>query len=152
MTKLLRMVALWFIIGAFYFVLEGIWRIPQGGYANIVMLPIGGLCGVLVGSINQIPRFYNMKVLWQALLGTVIVLFVEFVTGYIVNIRLGMHIWDYSDIPFNIMGQISPTYAILWFLLIPFGIWLEDAIRYELWREGKYYGVLTIYKELFTYQ
>ena len=150
--KLLKIIRIWFIIGAFYFVLEGIWRIPQGGYANIIMLPIGGLCGVLIGGINQVPRFYRLKVLWQTLLGTVIVLIVEFIAGFILNIRLGLDLWDYSQLPFNVMGQVAPRYAVFWFFLIPFGIWFEDKIRYDLWREGERYSLLRLYKDLFTFK
>jgi uncharacterized membrane protein YsdA (DUF1294 family) len=152
MNKLLRLAIIWFITGSFYFVLEGLWRIPEGGYANIAMLPVGGICGVLIGGLNQHHRYYKMKILWQALFGTLIILTIEFISGYILNIKMGMHIWDYSNLPFNIMGQISLRYGILWFFLIPFGIWFEDSIRYELWGEGEEYGLLTIYKELFTYQ
>ena len=43
MSKIFKILTIWFIIGMCYFVIEGIWRIPKGGYANIAMLPIGGL-------------------------------------------------------------------------------------------------------------
>ena len=89
MSKLLKILAIWFIIGMVYFVIEGIWRIPKGGYANISMLFVGGLCGLLVGSINQVPRFYNMAVWKQAGLGTFIVLVVEYV-GILLDGRFGV--------------------------------------------------------------
>ena len=62
LNKVLKVLAIWFLMGMVYFVIEGIWRIPKGGYANISMLAVGGLCGLLIGSINQIPKFYNMSV------------------------------------------------------------------------------------------
>lgn len=148
MKKMLKVLVLWFIIGAIYFVLEGLWRIPSGGYANIIMLPIGGLCGILIGSINQIPKFYNSSVLRQCLISTFIVLLVEFISGCIVNLWLGLNIWDYSNRPLNILGQICIQYGLLWFAISPAAIWLEDALRYKLWGEGEYYSIISIYKEL----
>ncbi len=79
--RLVKLLIIWFFMGMVYFTIEGLWRIPQGGYANIVMLPIGGLCGLLVGSINQIPKFYKMPVIVQSFIGMIIVLVVEFAAG-----------------------------------------------------------------------
>ena len=41
----------------------------------------------------------------------------EFFVGLIVNLRLGWDVWDYSSVPFNILGQICPVYTMIWFLL-----------------------------------
>lgn len=151
MKRLLKLLAIWFIIGTLYFVLEGLWRIPTtGGYANIIMLPIGGLCGLAIGSINQIPKFYNMKIIYQALISAVIVTLIEFLSGCILNIWLGLGIWNYSNLPLNICGQVCLLYSFLWFLISPFAIWLEDMIRYKLWNEGEYYSIISIYKDLIT--
>ena len=79
-SKLLKVLLIWFILGMMYFTLEGIWRIPKGGYANIAMLPVGGLCGLCVGTINQIPKFYNMKIIYQSIIGAVITTIIEFIT------------------------------------------------------------------------
>ncbi len=148
-----RLLLLWLIIGMAYFTLEGLWRIcSNGGWANIVMMPIGGLCGVFVGAINQVQPFKRMKIVWQSLLGTVIVLIVELVTGLIVNKWLGMNVWDYSNLPFNIAGQICLLYSVLWFLLMPFAIWFDDTLRYFLWHEGLPYGLISSYRRLITYQ
>ena len=146
----LRFLILWMITGMLYYTGEGIWRIGNGGWANIVMLPIGGLCGVLVGSLHKIPRFYSMRVITQALLGTCIVLTIELLTGIVLNRWLGLQIWDYTGQPGNIMGQICLPYGVLWFAIMPFTIWLEDRLRWSLWREGSPYSLGDIYKKLWT--
>ena len=150
MSKILKILSIWFIIGMVYFVIEGIWRIPKGGYANISMFAVGGLCGLLVGSINQIPRFYNMSVWKQAVIGTFIVLAVEYISGYILNVKLGLDIWDYSNMYFNVNGQICFEFAVLWFFLMPAAIWLEDFIRFKFWGEEERYGLMDIYWEFMT--
>lgn len=152
MKQNLKVLVLWFLLGSAYFVIEGIWHIPAGGYANIIMLPIGGICGVCIGAINQIPRFYNMKILYQCIISTAIILFVEFLSGCILNLWLGLGIWDYTGLPLNILGQVCPLYGILWFLLSPLAIWLEDYLRYKLWNEGEYYTISSIYRDLITFK
>lgn len=152
MKKTLKILSLWAILGGIYFILEGIWHIPAGGYANIIMLPIGGLCGVCVGSINQYKKFYNMKVVYQCAISTFIILFIEFLSGCIFNLWLGLNIWDYSDHVCNLYGQICIYYGVLWFFLSPLAIWLEDTLRYKLWGEGSLYTVSSIYVELFKFK
>ncbi len=44
--------------GFLYMVLEGIWR----GWTNISMLVVGGLCGFLIGKLNEHPKFYDKKI------------------------------------------------------------------------------------------
>ncbi len=150
MKQVLKLVALWFCLGTLYFALEGFWRIPQGGYANIAMLPVGGLCGVAVGGINQCPRFYKLPVILQSALGTVIVLAVEFGAGCLLNLHLGLHLWNYSGRFGNIMGQICLPYALLWFAMMPLCIWTEDTLRWGFWRERHPYSLFTIYGEFLT--
>ena len=147
LNKILKILAIWFLMGMVYFVIEGIWRIPKGGYANISMLAVGGLCGLLIGSINQIPKFYNMSVWRQSVIGTGIVLIIEYIAGYILNIKMGLDIWDYSDMVFNVNGQICLEFALIWFLLMPAAIWLEDFIRFKFWGDGDEYGLKDVYLE-----
>lgn len=46
---------------------------------------------------------------------------IEYLFGFVFNIVLGMKMWDYSGLPFNIYGQICPTYFILWLFLCALG-------------------------------
>lgn len=152
MRQMRKILILWLLLGMAYYTLEGVWAIPKDGQASIIMLLIGGLCGVLVGGINQVPRFYRLKVVWQALIGAGIVTAVEFAAGCIINLWLGLHIWDYTKLPCNVLGQICLPFTALWVLLMPFAIWAEDAIRWALWREGKPYSPLDIYVEFITFK
>lgn len=149
--ELLRVFWLWFICGCVYYFIEGVWHIRgSGGWANIVMMPIGGLCGVLIGLMNENPKYNGKKMLVQSLYGMAIVVVVEFVTGYILNILLKQNIWDYSGLPFNVMGQVALPFAFLWFLLTPMAIWFDDYVRYKLWGEGRAYPFFLNYRELLT--
>ena len=39
-------------------------------------------------------------------MGAVIITLVELATGMVVNHLLGLQVWDYSDVPMNIFGQV----------------------------------------------
>ncbi len=143
-NKIYKDVILIFVMGALYMVLEGFWR----GWTNISMLVVGGLCGFFIGRLNEYPTFYNRKMWEQCIIGTIIVLVVEFTSGMILNVWLGLHIWDYSNTWGNLHGQICIPYAVLWFLLVPTVIYADDYLRFMLFGEEKPMGVLKNYNKL----
>lgn len=128
-----RLLILWLVLGMCYAQMELFWR----GVTYLPMTYVGGLAGLCVGLLNQRPGFFERRMWQQCLTGTLITLAIEFFSGYILNIRLGLGIWDYSHVPFNLMGQICLPYALLWFALMPFAIWLDDWLRNRLFGERK---------------
>lgn len=117
---------IFFIFGVSYVLLEIFYR----GHSATSMFFVGGLCGLLIGLINEFTP--KMPVLLQMLLGSIIVTFIEFVTGYILNIKLGLHIWDYSNLRFNILGQVSLLFSVLWFFLSFIVIHVDDILRHDV--------------------
>ena len=114
------------IFGSLYCLIEILFR----GYTYPSMLVVGGLCGLLIGLINDYSP--SMNLILQMLLGTIIVTIVEFITGYILNITLGLNIWDYSNLPYNVMGQICLRFSCCWFILSYFVIKLDDFLRLKI--------------------
>ena len=51
----------------------------------------------------------------KCLLGAIIITAVEFIFGLIFNLTLNMNVWNYENVPFNLLGQICLPYSILWF-------------------------------------
>lgn len=124
-----RLLIIWAALGCMYVNLEICFR----GHSHPSMMIVGGLCGVLVGAINQRPGFYRAPVIVQSVAGAVIVLAVEFVAGCILNLWLGLGIWDYSNQPGNVLGQICPAFGLIWFFIMPLAIWAEDTARFMIW-------------------
>ena len=115
-----------FVLGGFiYYMIEICFR----GYSHPSMFILGGICFILIGLINEVLP-WDMLFWWQLLIGDIIVLVLEFVTGCIVNLYLGWNIWDYSDMPFNLMGQICLPFALLWLPVIAVAIVLDDYCKY----------------------
>ena len=121
---------MWLWGGFVYYCVELTYR----GYSHPSMFAVGGICFLLLGRIN-IFLPWSMGLVWQALIGAGIITTVEFFAGLIINIWLGLGVWDYSDLPLNLFGQISLLYSLYWFPLAAVGIWLWDFLRWKLYGE-----------------
>lgn len=127
---ILREIILSLIGGTLYMGIEILWR----GRTHWSMGIVGGACFMLIGLLNEIYT-YDEYMEIQALKSAVIVTIVEFVSGCIINLKLGWAVWDYSMLPLNILGQVCLLFTILWFFLTIPAIYLDDWIRYEWWGE-----------------
>jgi uncharacterized membrane protein len=136
--KFVKLFVLFLIGGMIYYGIEILWR----GYSHPSMYILGGVCFVLVGLINEYFP-WDMSFLLQSLIGAGIITGAELVTGIIVNIWLGLNVWDYSAIPTNIMGQICLPFSLLWVLLSGVAIVLDDYVRFWFFGEEKpHYSLL----------
>ena len=118
--------------GLIYILIELLWR----GHTHISMFVLGGICFVAIGLINEIFP-WDFGFLWQSMIGAVVVTVLEFITGLVVNVWLGLNVWDYSDMPLNILGQICLPFSIAWIALSAIAIVLDDYLRYWLFKEEK---------------
>ncbi len=128
----LKYLFLFILGGSSYVGIELLYR----GYSHISMFVVGGCCFLFIGLINEILS-WETPIELQILYGLIFTLFIEFVSGCILNLWLKLDIWDYSNLPFNILGQISLLFAILWIPIILVGILLDDYTRYYLFGEEK---------------
>jgi uncharacterized membrane protein len=115
-----------FIVGGIVYVItELLWR----GWTHWTMFILGGICFICLGLINEILPWTML--LWkQILIGATIITALEFLTGCVINLWLGWHVWDYSAMPGNVLGQICPQYFLLWLPVALIGIIMDDYLRY----------------------
>lgn len=123
--------ALLIIGGAIYYLIEVVAR----GFSHWTMFFVGGICFIIIGLINEITP--KMTIVKQMVLSALIITSIELFSGCILNIWLGLNIWDYSDQPYNLFGQISLKHTFYWFILSFVGIVLDDYIRYFFYGENK---------------
>lgn len=122
-----------FIVGGFaYFYMEILYR----GFSHFSMIVCGGLAFIFCGLLNQ-NTHYQLTIPIQMIFSCFIITTLEFITGYIVNIRLHWNIWDYSSLPYNLYGQICLTYSLIWFILSLLCIFADDWIRWIIFEEAK---------------
>lgn len=115
--------------GAYYFI-EVLWD----GNSHWTMALLGGICFIAIGLINEFLS-WDTPMWIQALIGSVIVTILEFVFGCVLNIWLKLGIWDYSQMPLNIFGQVCLVFSMFWFFLSILAILLDDYLRYWLFGE-----------------
>lgn len=117
--------------GMMYVAIELLWR----GWSHPSMFLLGGLCFLVIGSLNQgiLPRDMPLPV--QAVLGALCVTALELACGVLVNIILGLGVWDYSHLPMNFHGQICLYFFLLWIPLSGLAVWVNDLLRHLLFGE-----------------
>ena len=123
------------IFGLMYVTIELLYR----GHTHYSMFIVGGICGVLIGLIND--NTPDMPLFPQCVLGAVIITVIELLTGLFLNVYLGLNVWDYSNQPFNFMGQICPQFCIIWcvlsILVIRIDDWLKEKVLKRRLRNGQ---------------
>ena len=86
------------------------------------MFPIYGLAAFVSPVFLALRRYCP---LWQRLgLYSFTIFLVEFATGWLLRMAIGVCPWDYGDIPFSVMGLIRLDYAPLWAAL---GYFFEEV-------------------------
>ena len=115
--------------GLLYVCVELLYR----GRSHLSMFLVGGVCFWAIGMLDRaVP---GMQLLLQALTGAALITALELGSGLIVNVRLGLHVWDYSSCPMNYMGQICLPYSLLWIPLSLTAVFADDALRRLLFHQ-----------------
>lgn len=130
--QIVKYIFLGVIGGGIYYNLELIWR----EHSHWTMFLLGGICFIALGLINELLS-WDTPLISQMVIGSLIITTLEFITGCVVNLWLGWNVWDYSNLPYNLLGQISLFSSIGWIGLSLVGIVLDDFIRWKWFGEEK---------------
>lgn len=128
----IKYACLWLVGGSLYYLTEILYR----GESHPAMFIVGGLAFLFCGILNE-GLSWDTPLIQQVLWADFGVTALEFVSGWFLNIQLDLHIWDYSLLPYNLMGQICLPYALLWLPLCLIGIVLDDYLRWKFFGEEK---------------
>ncbi len=99
-----------FLFGGFgYGALEVIFR----GFTHWSMIITGGSALLILYLINEaLPK---VNLILKALIGAFVITLIEFSVGIIVNKIYTFGVWDYTGIPGNILGVITPSFSLCWY-------------------------------------
>lgn len=111
------------IAGLIYMMIELAWR----GRTHWTMMVLAAVIFVCAGVLDELDK--PLKTWQQVVIGTAIATALEFVAGVVLNLWLGLDIWDYSNKPGNVLGQICPQYTMAWALLVFVSVKLENAMH-----------------------
>ena len=109
--------------GALYCICELSWR----GWTHPSMGLCGGLCFLMIYLINDTLR--GSSLVKQGLISCAIITTMELIFGFVLNICLGMNIWNYSNVGYDVLGQICLPFCIIWFLLSYPCIFLSRVLK-----------------------
>lgn len=127
-----KAIALFLCGGGIYAAIEILWR----GYTHWTMVVLGGLLFLVIGGLNNWFS-WDMSLVFQGVVGGVIVTIAEFAAGLILNIYLGLGVWDYSEMAGNVLGQICPQFTLVWMVLSVIAVVVDDWLRYRLFGEER---------------
>ena len=130
MKQILKQIFLYIIGGLIYLLIEILFR----GHTHWTMFIVGGLCFTLIGLLNECPN-PRLSLTCQGILGSVIITTIEFISGIIINIILKWNVWDYSNQPLNLLGQICLPFSLAWIFLAIIAVFVDDILRYIIFKE-----------------
>ena len=123
---------LWTLGGTLYYSLEILFR----GFSHISMFILGGICMVFFALQGSMSHWTES--LWkQVLRCSIFVTSGEFITGIIVNKWMHLKVWDYTDQPFHLFGQICLPFAIIFSGLSTLGIIISGYFLHWFFEEEK---------------
>ena len=136
--NLLKILILFLIGGLSYVIIELLYR----GYTHWTMFILGGLCFVIIGFLNE-KLSWKTPLISQSFIGGGIITILEYITGIIVNVILKWNIWDYSNLLFNIHGQVCLLFFGAWIFIAMVAIIVDDYLRYWIFKEEKpHYSII----------
>ena len=100
--------------GIAYGLIEILWR----RRTHWSMVLTGGTSFLLL--FKLFSKCEKLSLAKKCCLGSFVITTMEFLCGWVVNIKMKLNVWDYSKLKLNLKGQICPFYSMLWgFLCIP---------------------------------
>ena len=130
MRKLFYYYSFLFVLGGVgYCCLELIWR----GFTDITMGFAGGISFCLIALIQKHLKPLNF--IYRCILSGLSITAVELIFGLVFNLKLQMKIWDYSIMPFIILGQVCLSYTVLWCALSAPMLIVTDLLREKFTNE-----------------
>ena len=132
MKRVSEYLFLWATGGCLYYGFEVLFR----GFSHWSMFVLGGIC--LVFFTVQGYAVHWEDPMWRQILRCIVfVTSMEFITGIIVNKWLGLGVWDYSRLPFQLFGQICLSFTIIFSGLCAVGIVLGGMLLHWFYGEEK---------------
>lgn len=107
-----RAFLIYFIFGSS---LYGLIEIAYRNRTHWSMLIVGGIALYAIYVISN--DFPEKSIYFKCFISSAVITVLELFTGILVNIVFKMGVWDYHNMPFNLLGQICPLFSALWFLI-----------------------------------
>ena len=131
--KAILSMLLWFWAGGVYFFIEVLWKTLRGR-PDAISWTMFLLAIILAIPLERCGAEMKWETpLWvQGLVCGTAITAAELAAGLVLNVWLGLGVWDYSGLWGNFLGQVCPQFWMLWcFGSIP-SIVILDWLRYAV--------------------
>ena len=92
--------------------------VPDARRVHTHPIPRMGGLAIFYGFLIAVLCFSKIDAqLRGILIGSLIITAIELIFGIVFNRLLKLSVWDYSDMPFNLLGQVCPLFSFDWLLL-----------------------------------
>ena len=150
MRKAVLSLLLWTWTGTTYFFVEVVFKTLRGRPETIswTMLALASLLAIPLERFGaELP--WDCPLWLQVLICGTAITAAELAAGLVLNICLGMAVWDYSSLPGNLWGQICPQFWALWCLLSLPMIVILDWLRYAVEGGETPHYTMRFYRRIF---
>ena len=150
MRKAVLSLLLWTWTGTTYFFVEVVFKTLRGRPETIswTMLALAILLAIPLERFGaELP--WDCPLWLQALICGTAITAAELAAGLVLNICLGMAVWDDSSLPGNLWGQICPQFWALWCLLSLPMIVILDWLRYAVEGGETPHYTMRFYRRIF---
>lgn len=128
LKRLLECLLIFLSVGTVYFIMECIYKQRLSHWS---MFCLSGVCGLIAMLLND--KFtYEMDILLQVLICTIITTFLEYMVGITINKKYT--IWCYLNLPLNLNGQICLLFSCIWFVLFCLLIPILDYVEWKIFK------------------
>ena len=87
------------------------------GNTSLWMIFDYGLLGVVLMPLARPMIRRRVPLVARAVVYMTGIFVVEYVSGVIFHFGMGLRVWNYDHLPYNLHGQIAPHFVIPWYLL-----------------------------------
>ena len=101
-------------------------EVAARGFTHWTMTVTGGFLAIVLYLMNWHAPPHTR--LLQYIAGAIMITAVEMLVGVADNLILHWNVWDYTDMPLNLYGQICLPFTILWFFLCIPALWLCERV------------------------
>lgn len=131
MKTFLRILAV-MSVGAFFY---GATELAGRGFTHITMGLLGGVAFLVIHTLNGERRRGRIGLLTGAVISGLFITSCELLAGEVLNVRLGMRIWSYRELPLNFDGQICGLFSFFWLILSLVGFMADELLRKYIFKE-----------------
>ena len=139
MKNILRRLVLFYVGFSTYITIEVLFhsrmRMFEMGWSYIASGIMGAAAFMILDMFNN-NISWDIELQYQMIVSGIVVTLIEFLVGIVSVFVFHVHMWDYSNLKFNLYGVICPQFFIFWVLLSAIAILLADVINYYVFNEG----------------